>query len=89
MTEIYLIIISVVTVLLTVYDKQASKKQHSRPVRVPEKVFFLLAFLGAALPEYITMRIIRHKTRHRSFMWGLPAIAVFNALCFIVPIFIF
>ena len=42
--------------------------------RTPEKRFFLLAALGGCPGVYLAMRLLRHKTRHRRFMWGLPAL---------------
>ena len=38
-----------------------------------------LGALGGALPMYVTMRIIRHKTKHKKFMIGLPVFAVIHA----------
>lgn len=67
----YFITISLFTVAVTVKDKRNAKKQLRR---VPEKKLFTLALLGGSVAEYITMRAIRHKTMHKSFMWGLPAI---------------
>lgn len=90
MKIIFLLILWLVTIILTVYDKQASRgrKRKGRKVRVPERVFWTLAFLGGAIPEYITMRLIHHKTRHKSFMWGLPLVAILNILLFTATIFI-
>ena len=61
--------ISVVSVVITVYDKSASWK---RGRRVPERVLLLCAFFGGALAMYVTMQIIRHKTHHTNFMVPLP-----------------
>ncbi len=44
--------------------------------RVPEKTLFLLALLGGAPGGTLGMRVFRHKTRHRSFAWGFPALAL-------------
>ena len=33
----------------------------------------LLGLFGAALPMYVVMKKIRHKTKHKKFMLGLPA----------------
>ena len=68
----YFLIISVVTAVVTFYDKKASVKFPRH--RVSEAVLFLLAFLGGAAAEYAVMKKIRHKTKHKSFMLGLPAI---------------
>ncbi len=62
-------VISVIAVVLTVYDKSASWK---RGRRIPERVLLLVAFLGGALTMYVTMQLIRHKTQHTSFMIPLP-----------------
>ena len=64
--------ISLVTVIITVYDKKAAKKFPKN--RIPEKVLFALAIAGGSLAEFITMLKIRHKTRHIKFMVGLPVI---------------
>lgn len=68
----YLIFISLITAGLTVYDKIAAK---SRPKnRVPENTLLYLGVLGGALAEYVVMLLIRHKTKHKKFMIGLPVI---------------
>ncbi|NMP38374.1 MAG: DUF1294 domain-containing protein [Clostridiales bacterium] len=75
---IYVLSVSVICVLMTVYDKLASKslKRH----RVPERVLMLSGAAGGAAAMYITMLLIRHKTRHRKFMTGLPALAAVHAM---------
>ena len=69
---VYFCIISVIAVIVTVYDKYAAKKRPGE--RVPEKKLFFVAFLGGAIFMLATMLIIRHKTLHKRFMIGLPAI---------------
>ncbi len=71
---IYFAAISLLTCIVTVYDKKAAKRWTKH--RVPEKVLFLLAFLGGSVAELLTMLKIRHKTKHKSFMIGLPIIIV-------------
>lgn len=69
--EIILLCIYGLTILLTVYDKcTAGGRRH----RVPEQLFFILALLGGAFVMYLTMLLIRHKTKHKRFMLGLPLI---------------
>lgn len=70
---IWLIVINVISVIICIADKIKAKK-HKR--RISEKTLFLLSFLGGALFMYITMRLIRHKTLHKNFMIGLPAIII-------------
>ncbi len=72
------VLFSTLSVLFCIYDKVAAK--HFKKHRVPEVVLFLLAALGGALPMYLTMLLIRHKTRHLSFMLGIPLIFLLQLL---------
>lgn len=74
----YFIVISVITAIITVYDKFAAKLLPRH--RIPEKVLLITGLIGGAAAEYITMKIIRHKTRHRIFMGGLPAMIVLHLI---------
>ena len=67
----YLLIVSVLSSIITVHDKLAAKR---RTRRVPEKILLLFSALGGSAAMYITMLIIRHKTRHPKFMIGIPVI---------------
>jgi uncharacterized membrane protein YsdA (DUF1294 family) len=81
----YLAVISVLAVCVTVFDK-LSAKAHGR--RVPELTLFLLALIGGSAAMYLTMLIIRHKTRHFKFMIGLPLIILIQiALIFCLFLF--
>lgn len=42
--------------------------------RIPEKTLFIVALLGGSLGSIIGMYTFRHKTRHPSFVIGMPAI---------------
>ena len=68
------VVLSVISVFMTVYDKLASKNRKN--ARVPEKVLFLLSMLGGSVAMYLTMLVIRHKTKHKRFMIGLPVIII-------------
>lgn len=68
----WLAVISIISVALTVYDKYASK--HRRRSRIPERLLFLSALLGGSIAMYLTMLLIRHKTKHKRFMFGIPAV---------------
>ena len=69
----YFAIISIIAIIITCYDKQLSKKEK---FRVPEKRLFITAILGGSFAMYCTMCIIRHKTKHKRFMIGLPLILI-------------
>lgn len=70
-TVTYLTVINIVAALVTITDKRRSVKGKWR---IPEATLMILALMGGAVFEYITMSVIRHKTRHAKFMIGLPLI---------------
>ena len=67
----YLLCISVIAFLVTGYDKWAAK--YRKKNRTPERTLWLIALLGGSASMWLTMLLVRHKTRHKSFMVGLPA----------------
>lgn len=67
------VLVSLAGIAVTIFDKLSAKRSGQR---IPEFTLLLIAVLGAALPMYITMRLIHHKTRHKKFMIGLPLIFV-------------
>lgn len=44
--------------------------------RVPERTLFLIAALGGSVGVLLGMYALRHKTRHKSFVFGIPAILI-------------
>lgn len=74
----YILVMSFVSVIICIYDKKISKRNNVK-LRVPEKRLLLFSALGGSLAMYITMLIIRHKTKHVKFMLGIPVIMVLQA----------
>ena len=74
----YLAIISLVSIVVCIYDKKISKKNRVE-LRTPEKTLLLLSALGGSVAMLITMLLIRHKTKHVKFMLGIPLIMVVQA----------
>ena len=72
---IFLAVISALSIIITVYDKLAAKSGNRR---IPEKTLLLTGFFGGATAMFITMKIIRHKTRHMKFMISLPLMSVLH-----------
>lgn len=72
-------------IVMTIYglDKLFAKKDMRR---IPEKTLFILAALLGAAGAWAGMRIFRHKTKHASFVYGIPLLALVNfaAIFFIV-----
>ena len=71
----YIAVISLISIIVCVYDKKISKRNNVK-LRIPEKSLFLWSAAGGSLAMFITMKLIRHKTKHVSFMIGIPAIFV-------------
>lgn len=69
--------ISLLSVWLTVHDKRAAV---CRRRRTPERTLLLFATLGGSVAMYLTMRCIRHKTKHAKFMVGIPALIFLQIL---------
>ena len=74
----YFLIISLISVIVCIYDKKISKKNRVE-LRTPEKTLLILSALGGSVAMFITMLIIRHKTKHVKFMLGIPAIILVQA----------
>ena len=68
---VYLILMNLLAFLITAHDKIAAAN-HRR--RVPEFTLMLISALGGAPAMYVTMLIIRHKTRKPLFMIGIPLV---------------
>ena len=69
----YLLAGNLVTFAVFGWDKLMAKWQKRR---VPEKTLFLLAGLLGSVGAWLGMQIFRHKTKHTSFVVGIPAILV-------------
>jgi len=81
----YLIVINILSIILTVYDKLASKKRRAR--RIKENHLMLLGIFGGSLAMYVTMKLIHHKTHHSKFMRGLPTILTVQFLLLMIFLF--
>ena len=62
------------------HEKTRRKERDERVRRVPEKTLFLLAALGGSVGALLGMRVWRHKTLHKSFRFGIPAILVLQII---------
>ena len=77
---------SIVSVVVCFYDKKISKKNRVE-LRIPEKTLLILSAIGGSVAMFVTMLIIRHKTKHLKFMLGIPAIMVVQAAAIIALIY--
>jgi uncharacterized membrane protein YsdA (DUF1294 family) len=51
-------------------------RAQNRKRRIPEKTLFTAAWLGGSIGALLGMNIFRHKTKHKTFTIGIPAILV-------------
>ena len=72
---IYFAIISIIAIIVCIYDKKISKKNKVE-LRVPEKNLLIISALGGSVAMFITMLLVRHKTKHVKFMLGIPLIII-------------
>lgn len=79
----YILVVSLCSVVVCIYDKKISKRNNVK-LRIPEKSLFIWSILGGSLAMYVTMRLIRHKTKHVSFMVGIPVIFVLQVALVVV-----
>lgn len=54
-------------------DKYKAKK---RAFRIPEATLFIVAIIGGSIGSILGMYTFHHKTRHRSFVYGMPFILI-------------
>lgn len=50
--------------------------------RISERTFFLWALCFGAAGVLVGMYAFRHKTRHASFVFGIPLLLLLNAACY-------
>ncbi len=81
----YLVIINLFAVFVTIFDKhRAFRHKH----RVKESTLLTLSLLGGSVSMYITMQLIRHKTKHLKFMLGIPLIIILQ-IFLIITVYIY
>ena len=77
---LWLIGVNIAATLTAMWDKNRARR---REFRVPESTLWMLAAVGGAAAMWVTMYVIRHKTRHLKFTIGVPAILIFQILIFL------
>ena len=68
---LYLFVINVLTFLLYGIDKWKAKRARWRS---PESVLLGMAAVGGSIGAWLGMRVWHHKTQHKKFRFGVPAI---------------
>jgi len=70
---IYLVSINVVTFFMYGIDKWKAKKSRWR---IRETALLGLAVLGGSIGAWLGMKVWHHKTQHKKFKYGVPAIII-------------
>ena len=70
---IYLAVINVVTFFIYGIDKWKAKKSKWR---IRETALLGLAVLGGSIGAWLGMKVWHHKTLHKKFKYGVPAIII-------------
>ncbi len=70
---IYLAVINVVTFFVYCIDKWKAKKSKWR---ISETALLGLAVLGGSIGAWLGMKVWHHKTLHKKFKYGVPAIII-------------
>lgn len=76
----WFIFMNLIGYIVTSEDKRRARR---RGQRIPERTLFLLAALGGALGVLTAMYTKRHKTRHPSFVIGIPVLLFINAALYV------
>ena len=66
-----------IAVYITIYDKMAAIR-HKRRIR--ESTLLMVSVFGGSVFMLLTMLLIRHKTRHHKFMYGIPLIIIIELI---------
>ena len=88
----YLIGVNLLTLLAYGLDKwkavrNGSKGTHRQSRRISEASLLLLAVLGGSPAALLAMYLFRHKTLHKKFRYGVPAILLLQAVLAVYLIF--
>ena len=74
---IYLIVTNVMAFLMFGVDKWKAKKSKWR---IREAALLMLALLGGSVGAWLGMKVWHHKTLHKKFRYGIPAIFILQLI---------
>lgn len=78
---LYLLGINSTGFIIMGVDKAKAKK---KVWRIKEKTLFLIAIIGGSFGVLIGMEWFRHKTKHKSFVFGIPSILFIQVLLLVL-----
>lgn len=86
MTVIICITAYVVLINLTAFSLMGIDKRKAikGAFRIPEATLFTVALIGGSIGSIVGMYTFRHKTRHFTFVYGMPAILILQIVLIIL-----
>ena len=73
----YFVCVNVLTFFVYGIDKS---KARQGKWRISEATLLLLAVIGGSIGAWLGMRVWRHKTMHKKFKYGIPAILMIHII---------
>lgn len=83
-TTTYFLVINITGFFIMIIDKKRAQKGKWR---IAEKKIWLIAFIGGSLGIMLAMKKYRHKTKHHTFVYGIPACFCINAILYLLLLF--
>ena len=80
----YILGINVITFIIYGIDKLKAKKGKWR---TPEACLLGLAVIGGSIGAYLGIKVWHHKTLHKKFKYGIPAIIILQIVCICLVLF--
>lgn len=81
----YFLIINLIGFCLMGIDKRKAIKG---AFRIPEAILFIVALIGGSIGSIFGMYTFRHKTRHFTFVYGMPIILVLQILLVVLLLYL-
>lgn len=77
----YFLLVNLIGFALMGIDKRKAIKG---AFRIPEATLFVVAIIGGSIGSILGMYTFRHKTRHKKFVYGMPAVLILQVLLVIL-----
>jgi uncharacterized membrane protein YsdA (DUF1294 family) len=77
---IYGIVINLIAFAMYGIDKLQARRGGRR---TPERTLLILSAIGGSMGAIIAMQLLRHKTQHAWFHYGVPAMLLIHAIAMI------
>lgn len=81
----YLMLINLAAFIMYGVDKQKAVRHKWR---IPERTLIGIAVFGGSLGALLGMKVFHHKTKHRKFTVGVPAIIAVQVIVFVLVLIV-